>query len=335
MNKIINFNKDKEKLYQKELYVTFKNIEGEIKRFNNEFDKEEDIVMDKLISVFNKEFNNFKNKGTFLTNKNSENFISNIKELLNLNEENDDILFYELMLILCSKLNRNFLKEDKNYVVQIIKSLSNFLWEDLDIKNLKYTLDILINNKYFKEKIEKLDDEFLKTVIIEDIYEGVPLYYIISELENDNQTEINDFNIKNIYDYYFFQASEFVSMTEKVEDYQVLSLINKITIIDKFSNYSKQKYINIVKEIYSLSLNQNSNLNLRRHLKLIANLTYIFIELNERHILSRVNETAIRNITYLSTINESDDIKTYIDDYICKNDNYTIKLKKGGKVSEN
>lgn len=148
------------------------------------------------------------------------------------------------MFILCSKINRNFLKQEKNYVVQVIKSLSNFLWEDLDIKNLKYTLDILINNKYFKEKIEKLDVEFLKTVIIEDIYEDVPHYYIISELENenDNQTEIKDFNIKNIYNYYYFKVSEFVSMTERVEDYQVLSLINKKTIIDKFSNYSKKMY---------------------------------------------------------------------------------------------
>lgn len=315
------------KKYIKEVYSVFNEIEDNIIKYHFMNDPGDDETMDKLIYVFTNISEKFNNTYSFLTSNKRKLFYENYKETTN-PKTYEDRLFLQLEYVLFSLINSELLTLDKNYYNLILRSYHDILDSEFQIKEIKRVLDILVKNKNLKKTLMKKNDYLLTSYVIGCLQDGYNEAEVLMDIDDDEKIELKNFNLDNIFEYYYTLACNIYLMTDSKKDEANIVKIERIKELENISPNNKKKFIELVKENY----NNKTNLSVKNKINYVAELIDIFCELKNNRVLSSIEKDNIK--IYLTGLNKENKQEKKNKLYEQKN-NFRLVLVKGGNKGEN
>lgn len=253
-----------------------------------------------LIDGFYDAYYNFKtgdwkkyNNNRFLKNFNvitydNNDFVRFINELLYIN-------FYNL-----SRYNFSSLKKENMMLIMNIRRKFNYLSNYKSKKLIE-----IMSNPYSRKKIESLDNELEK--------EEYLINYINNlKDESDNENNKNyEITFSDIECYYINKANECINYkninVDEFYDETILNTIFKISVIKKYNNILKYKFILVAQHINYISLN------IKEELTDLANLINLFIIYKKK--INEMTTTDLINILLIMKKNPEDKIVTAVKKY--------------------
>ena len=294
MGKVISFNNSINETNDK-IKSIFNSVINEINKVINEFtDLDEDTINElKYLENYIRELSlkienkNWKSKTV------EERFIDTYDYFKEIKDDELWKVFCISELIYFTDINSSILDENKDYTDLILVALDTNM-EEIGIKSKEVINKVIsdvekpiiknVFNSYDEDKSYKMID------IVDGISSGIDLITVSNWYKDEKELENDSYSLKNgiltidrIYNYYIEQEyynylfkklaleqhNEDTKKLEQEHNYNV-SILNKILLLNSYSESDKLKYIDTIRKI-------NSNYALEEQIDKVINLTDVYL----------------------------------------------------------